>query len=123
MIRRAAVIVLLLATIAGCTRSRILFGNPVRPDEAAAIVPGVSKVMVLTRLGPPDRVAVEVGGSVFEYLYSRTAARALDLSLFQSSFNYEEARLEVDRLRVSFDRDGIVRYIGIIPAREDSLAD
>jgi outer membrane protein assembly factor BamE (lipoprotein component of BamABCDE complex) len=107
-------VMLLCAALGGCTRTRILFGNPVQPAEAAAIVPGVSKAEVLTRLGPPDRVEVEPGGSAFEYLYSRAAERSLDVSIFQSSFNYEEARLNVDRLRVGFDATGAVRYVSVL---------
>ncbi len=121
MIRRLAMVALLLALLPGCMRSRILFGNPVQPDEAAAIAPGASKASVLTHLGPPDRVEVETGGSAFEYLYTRHAARNLDLSLFQSSFTYEEARLRVDRLRISFDREGAVRWIAVVPGHDDSL--
>jgi outer membrane protein assembly factor BamE (lipoprotein component of BamABCDE complex) len=123
MTRRTALVVALVAALAACTRSHIRFGNPVQPEEAAAILPGASKASVLTRLGPPDRVGVEPGGSVFEYLYSRTAARTVDLSLFQSSFNYEEARLRVDRLRVGFDRAGAVRYVAVVPGHDDSMPD
>jgi len=119
--RRGLFLLVLAVLLAGCTRSRILFGNPVRPEEAAVIVPGTSKATVLTRLGPPDRVQVELEGSAFEYLYSRTAARVLDLSLLQGSFNYDEARLRVDRLRVSFDRNGAVRYVAVIPGHDDSI--
>jgi outer membrane protein assembly factor BamE (lipoprotein component of BamABCDE complex) len=123
MMRRTVWVAALLAAIAGCTRARIRFGNPVQPYEAAAIVRGASKASVLTRLGPPDRVEIETGGSAFEYLYTRTAERALDLSLFQSSFNYEEARLRVDRLRVGFDHSGAVRYVAIVPGHDDSIPD
>jgi len=120
MTGRILVVLVLLATGA-CTRSRITFGNPVQPDEAAAIVAGVPKTVVLARLGPPDRVEVEPGGSVFEYLYSRAAARSLDVSLFQSSFSYEEARSKVDRLRVGFDAAGTVRYVSVVSADDDSM--
>lgn len=119
-LRVLAALLLLLATGA-CTRSRITFGNPVQPNEAAAIVAGVPKAVVLARLGPPDRVEVEPGGSAFEYLYSRAAARNLDVSLFQSSFTYDEARLKVDRLRVGFDAAGAVRYVSIVPPQDDSM--
>jgi outer membrane protein assembly factor BamE (lipoprotein component of BamABCDE complex) len=105
-----------LAAAPACTRSRITLGVPVRPAEAAAIVPGLSKAAVLTRLGPPDHVEVEPGGSAFEYLYSHTAARTLDVSLFQSSFTYGELRLKIDRLRVSFDTGGAVRHVGVVVA-------
>ena len=97
-----------------CTRTRILLGHPVAPADAAAVVPGLSKAGVLARLGPPDRVELEPGGSAFEYVYSRTAERALDVSLFQASFSWEEARTHVDRLRVSFDARGVVRLVGVV---------
>ena len=119
MTLRLLTVAMLLATTAACTRSRITFGNPVQPAEAAAIVPGLSKAVVLTQLGPPDRVDVEPGGSVFEYLYSRARERNLDVSFFQSSFSYEEARLRVDRLRVGFDAAGTVRYVSVIPPEEE----
>lgn len=104
-----------LATTPACTRSRITIGHPVLPEEADAIVPGLSKATVLERLGPPDHVETEPGGSLFDYLYSRTAARALDVSLLQGSFSYDETFFQLDRLRVGFDRDGIVRYVAIVP--------
>jgi outer membrane protein assembly factor BamE (lipoprotein component of BamABCDE complex) len=113
---RVALVLALLALAPGCTRSRITLGSPVVPEEAASIVVGVSKADVLARLGPPDRVEIETGGSAFEYLYSRAAGRTLDVSLFRASFTYDEARRLVDRLRVGFDRDGAVRYVGILPA-------
>jgi hypothetical protein len=116
MTARTFRLALLLATAPACTRARITLGKPVLAEDAAAIVPGVSKAVVLGRLGPPDRIAVEPGGSMFEYLYSRQAERALDVSLFQARFSYDEARLQVERLRVSFDAAGAVRYVGIVPA-------
>jgi outer membrane protein assembly factor BamE (lipoprotein component of BamABCDE complex) len=113
---RVALAVALLAFAPACTRSRITLGSPVVPEEAASIGVGASKAEVLSRLGPPDRVEIETGGSAFEYLYSRASGRTLDVSLFRASFTYDEARRLVDRLRVSFDRDGVVRYVGVLPA-------
>ena len=119
MTLRALLVAAFLLTAAACTRSRIILGSPVQPSEAASIVPGLSKAGVLAQIGPPDRVQMEVGGSAFEYLYSREAARNLDVSIFQGSFSYSEARLKVDRLLVSFDASGTVRYVSIIPADEE----
>ena len=104
-----------LLVLAGCTRSRITIGSPVLPEEAASIAVGLSKAEVLSRLGPPDGVEVEIGGSAFEYVYSRAAGRTLNVHVSQASFTYDEARRQVDRLRVGFDRDGIVRYVGVVP--------
>jgi outer membrane protein assembly factor BamE (lipoprotein component of BamABCDE complex) len=115
---RMSLVLALLAVVAGCTRSRITLGTPIHPDEAAAIRLGASKAEVLSRLGPPDRVEIEAGGSAFEYLYSRAAGRTLDVSLFRASFTYDEARRMVDRLRVGFDRDGVVRHLGVVPAEQ-----
>ena len=112
----ALALLALLALAPGCTRSRITLGSPVAPEEAASIGLGVTKAEVLVRLGPPDRVEIETGGSAFEYLYSRAAGRTLKVSLSQASFTYDEARQQVDRLRVGFDRDGAVRYVGLVPA-------
>jgi outer membrane protein assembly factor BamE (lipoprotein component of BamABCDE complex) len=110
-------VALLAALLAlGCTRSRITLGTPVVADEAASIGVGASKAEVLSRLGPPDRIEIETGGSAFEYLYSRAAGRTLDVSIFQANFTFDEARRLVDRLRVGFDRDGIVHYVGVRPA-------
>ena len=119
MILRLLLAAALLLTVGACTRSRITLGSPVQPDEAAGIVPGLSKAAVLGRLGPPDYIDFETGGSAFEYLYSREQGRNLDVSIFQGSFSYDEVRLQVDRLRVSFDAAGTVRYVGVIPAREE----
>jgi len=111
---RLSLAVALLAL--GCTRSRITLGHPILPEEAASIALGVSKAEVLSRLGPPDAVEIETGGSAFEYLYSRAAGRTLKVSLSQVSFTWDEARRGVERLRVGFDRDGAVRYVGVVPA-------
>jgi outer membrane protein assembly factor BamE (lipoprotein component of BamABCDE complex) len=116
MIGRALVVALVLSMAAACTRTRITFGNPVQPGDAEAIVAGLSKADVLIRLGPPDHVELEIGGSAFEYLYSHAATRALNVSLLQSRFSYDEVRSQVDRLRVSFDSAGTVRYVGIVPS-------
>ena len=116
MTLRVAVTLALLALGPSCTRSRITLGSPVLPEEAAAIHAGTSKAEVLSRLGPPDRVEIETGGSAFEYLYSRAAGRTLDVSLFRATFTYDEVWRQVDRLRVGFDRDGTARYVGIVPA-------
>jgi outer membrane protein assembly factor BamE (lipoprotein component of BamABCDE complex) len=107
-----------LATTPACTRTRITLGHPVLPEDAEAIVPGLSKATVLERLGPPDHAEPELGGSLFDYLYSRSAARALDVSLLQGRFSYDERFSQLDRLRVSFDRQGIVRYVAIVPGEE-----
>ena len=113
---RLAAAVALVALVSACTRSRLTLGNPVVPAEAASIGVGASKADVLSRLGPPDRVEIETGGSAFEYAYSRAASRTLQVSLSRASFTYDEARQQVERLRVGFDRDGIVRYVGLVPA-------
>lgn len=113
---RLWIIAALAVAALGCTRSRITLRHPILAEDAAAIVSGLPKAAVLARLGPPDRVEIEPGGSAFEYLYSRTAARALDVSFLQTSFSYEQTLRKVDRLRVSFDRDGAVRYVGVVPA-------
>jgi outer membrane protein assembly factor BamE (lipoprotein component of BamABCDE complex) len=104
-----------VSTTPACTRSRITIGHPVLPEDAQAIVPGLSKAAVLERLGPPDHVEPEPGGSIFDYLYSRSAARALDVSLLQGSFSYDETYSRLDRLRVGFDRHGTVLYVAIVP--------
>lgn len=120
MTRWALLVVVAVLTASSCTRARITLGRPVLPADAAAIVLGLSKAAVLTRLGPPDHVENEPGGSAFEYLYSHTAERGLDVSLFQASFSYDEARTRVERLRVSFDARGAVRHVGVVlpePAR------
>ena len=114
MIGRVAIALVLSLAVLGCTRMRVTLGHPVQPEDAAAVVPGLSKAKVLSHLGPPDRVEIEPGGSAFDYLYARTSARYLDLSLFQASVSYDQTLRKVDRLRVSFDRDGIVRHVGII---------
>jgi len=104
-----------LLTTPACTRSRIMLGHPVVPEDVASIVPGLSKAAVLERLGPPDHVEPELGGSLFDYLYSRTAARALNVSFLQGRFSYDETFFQLDRLRVGFDRHGIVRYVAVVP--------
>ena len=111
---RALLVVIVVVTASSCTRARITLGRPVLPGDAAAIVPGLSKAAVLGRLGPPDHVENEPGGSAFEYLYSRSAERGLHVSLFRASFSYDEARTRVERLRVSFDDRGNVRQVGVV---------
>jgi outer membrane protein assembly factor BamE (lipoprotein component of BamABCDE complex) len=119
MMARTLLLVMLVVVTSACTRSHVTVGSVVRPDDAAAIVPGISKARVLDLLGPPDSVEAEPGGSAFEYLYSRTAERTLSVSL-EARFTYDEARLKVDRLRVSFDTRGVVRYVGLVPAEVTS---
>jgi outer membrane protein assembly factor BamE (lipoprotein component of BamABCDE complex) len=109
------VLAVFLATTPACTRTRVTLGHPVLPEDAESIVPGLSKATVLERLGPPDHTEPELGGSLFDYLYSRSAARTLDVSLLQGQFSYDERFLQLDRLRVSFDRRGIVRYVAVVP--------
>ncbi len=111
---RALFILAVVITAAGCTRARITLGRPVLPADAAAIVLGLSKATVLGRLGPPDHVENEPGGSAFEYLYSHSAERGIDVKLLQASFSYDEARHRVERLRVSFDENGNVRHVGVV---------
>lgn len=106
----------LVATTPACTRSRITLGHPVLPADAQAIVPGLSKAAVLERLGPPDHVEPEPGGSLFDYLYSRRAARTLDVTVLQGNFRYDQVFSQLDRLRVGFDAHGTVRYVAVVPA-------
>ena len=109
-----ALLVVMVVAASSCTRARITLARPVLPADAAAIVLGLSKAAVLGRLGPPDHVENEPGGSAFEYLYSHTGERGLDVSLFEASFSYDEARTRVERLRVSFDDRGNVRQVGVV---------
>jgi hypothetical protein len=81
---------------------------------AAAVAPGDSKPAVLERLGPPDVVALEPGGSVFEYLHGRTTGAGVDVSFLRASFQYDELARKLDRLRVSFDARGIVRSVAVV---------
>lgn len=112
---KIVVCALLAAALGGCTFTRVTLGEAVDPAAAAALAPGVSKAEVIERLGPPDAVALERGGSAFEYLYTKTRGRNLDVSLFRASFEWDEARKKVDRLRVSFDAEGRVRAVAVVP--------
>jgi outer membrane protein assembly factor BamE (lipoprotein component of BamABCDE complex) len=110
-----------LAAAPACTFSRITLGHPVLPADAQSIVPGLSKAAVLERLGAPDRVEFEPGGSAFDYLYSRNAARTIDVSILQGSFSWDETFSQLDRLRIGFDREGMVRYVAVVPGEHDSV--
>ena len=48
-------------------------------------------------------------------IYSRRAARTLDVTLLQGSFRYDEGFSQLDRLRVGFDAHGTVRYVAVVP--------
>lgn len=117
--RSLAALITVLSLAGGCTLSRVRLGQPVTADQAARIEEGSGKATILHLLGPPDQVAVEAGGTVFEYLYRQQRGRELEITVFRASFTYQEAYSHADRLVVRFDREGRVREYGIVTAAGD----
>lgn len=114
--RTVAALIAILCAVGGCTLSRVRLGQPVTAEQAARIEEGSSKAAILDLLGPPDQVAVEARGTVFEYLYRQQSGRELEITVFRASFTYQEAYSHADRLVIRFDQDGRVREYGIVTA-------
>lgn len=112
-LRISIVSMLCLVALAGCTLSRWTVGDPLVEGAEAELYAGQTQAEVLDRLGPPARVDVVWGETVFEYFYRVRADRELEVSLFRASFEYEEERSQADRLVVRFDLAGRVRDFGI----------
>lgn len=107
------VFLLAILTLFGCTLSRLQIGHPLDAKSVGLVAAGQLTGEVLDRLGPPDRVTLVLGESIFEYFYLEETDRQLELSLFQASFDYEQTWLKADRLVIRFDREGRVRDYGI----------
>jgi len=75
-----------------------------------------SDVTVVWQLGEFREPRAGEGLRRIVRFYSLTAEWTLTVLLFEARFSYEEARLDVDRFRVSFDGAGVVRYVGRVPA-------
>lgn len=113
-----AVLALLMSLpiLGGCTLSWTKFGHPLTAGADAALYVGQPKALVLERLGPPDRVAVERAESSFEYLYRERRERELELSFSYANFDYEQLWDRADRLVIRFDAHGLVRDYAIVRA-------
>lgn len=96
-----------------CTFGRLQIGHPLDAGAERELYAGQTKADVLERLGPPDRVTLQWDEAVFEYFYRENLDRELDVSLFQSSFDFDQIWLRADRLVVRFDREGRVRDYGV----------
>jgi outer membrane protein assembly factor BamE (lipoprotein component of BamABCDE complex) len=111
-VRRAAALAA-AALLAGCTLTYGEVGGPVRDPDG--IVVGVTrKAEVLSRLGPPRIVQRQFDGDLYTWRQTRTRERSLTLlPVYVRAFFYSDAESRRDDLSVLFDREGVVRGVGL----------
>lgn len=107
--RRVASLCLTLAlglTVAGCTMSREFDGDVLTADAITQLASATTKAQVLTSVGPPNDVGLQLNGSVFIYRYRYEELDNLNLSFFRASFDYTAVDRRTARLVVFFDKRG-----------------
>lgn len=92
--------------LAGCTITREYQGGELGLIELTRLRRAQTKAEVLTQVGPPDEVGLQLEGSVFIYRVRREDYENLNLNVFQATFDYEETDRRTDRMVVFFDKDG-----------------
>lgn len=98
--------------LAGCSIQRVYRSFPLDEESVAAIAPGMSKELVLQRLGPPDHIVVLPGGSAFVYFHEHHRRSKFHLGYSQGSFEYEDEKNREDVALIVFDRMGTVSSVG-----------
>ena len=106
------------ACATGCTIGRVRRGAPVpvRPDAVLSV--GTStKADVLRELGAPDTVQRQWDGDLFAYRYHAEDLERLDIAwpygVDVDVFSWYDIDERHDTLLVFFDREGVVRAMGL----------
>jgi hypothetical protein len=108
----------------GCTLGRWYVGSPLLYDPYEVLVVGhTPKAVVLSRLGPPNRILRYKGGDVFVYNHDQRNSSELEISepVFTglTLFQWEKVQDKSDRLMVFFDEAGVVSSFGYRKGRAE----
>lgn len=119
-----AVAALACACAAGCTIGRVRRGAPVPVRTDTVLSLGTStKADVLRELGAPDAVQRQWDGDLFSYRYQAEDLERLDIAwpygVDVDVFSWYDIDERHDHLLVFFDREGVVRALGVPRARPD----
>ncbi len=102
---RAACLLLLLL-LAGCTIRREYDGETLDRAQLERLAAAKTKAEVLTHVGPPTDIGLQLEGSVFVYRLRLEEADDLKLSFFNAAVSYQVTDRRVARLLVLFDKQG-----------------
>lgn len=97
---------LLLLLVAGCTIRREYDGETLDRSRLERLAAATTKAEVLTHVGPPSDMGLQLDGSVFVYRLRLEEADDLNFSFFNATFDYEVTDRRVARLLVLFDKQG-----------------
>ena len=110
---RRFLLALLLLLGSGCTIAREFEGGSLSERHLLRLKGLKTKAAVLTELGPPNLIGLQLNESVFLYRFRREENENLNVALFQASFDYDQVDRRVDRLIVFFDKRGRVTRYGL----------
>lgn len=111
MSRRTAL--LALSLLSGCALTFTEVGAPVPGSEGLEIGRS-TKAEVLDTLGPPRLVRRQFDGDLYTWRRTRSRRRSLTLlPVYVKAFHYSDLEWRRDDLSLLFDREGVLRGIGL----------
>jgi len=104
---------LLLAALPGCTMTFTEIGVPV-PSPDGLEIGRTTKPEVLAKLGPPRLVSRQFDGDLYTWRRTKTSERSLTLfPIYVQAFHYADGESRRDDLSLLFDREGVLRGVGL----------
>ena len=99
--------------LGGCTLTFTEVGGPV-PEPSGVEVGRTTKAEVLARFGPPRLIRRQFDGELYTWRRAQERERSLLLlPVYVRAFFYSDAVSRRDDLSILFDREGVVRGVGL----------
>ncbi len=118
MMRRLALALLLL--LSGCAFTTAEIGGPL-PSAEGLVVGSTTKPEALSALGPPRLVQRQFDGDLYTWRRIRTRSRSITiLPVYVKAFYYSSGESRRDDLSLFFDREGILRGVGLRRETEEA---
>ncbi len=117
--RNAGLLVLVVA-LSGCALTITEVGGKL-PSAEGLVVGSTTLPQALAALGPPRLVQRQFDGDLYTWRRTRTRTRSITiLPVYVKAFHYSAGESRRDALGLFFDRDGILRGVGVRRETEEN---
>lgn len=104
---------LCVALLSGCAFTNSEIGVPL-PSAAGLVVGTTTKPEALAALGPPRLVRRQFDGDLYTWRQTKSRTRSITLfPMYVKAFFYSSGESRRDDLSLFFDREGILRGVGL----------